>query len=169
MIPAGIEPVVEDLLVVLDDEAALLEVKRSQLADLSTALLGNDNETVEVLLGQIEQAEETQTLLTARLHALRGTLAQAFDCKTSEFNLSWLIDRLPRRQSLALIHRRQTVSVKLGEFRKQHMQTTMFLAECSKITGMMLESLAPSGAVVTYDADGSDRWRVGAGLLDMER
>ena len=169
MIPSGTEPVVEELLVVLDDETELLEVKRSQLADLSKMLLRNDNEAVEVLLGQIERAEETQVLLARRLQTLRGTLAGAFGCKAKELNLSWLIARLPRAQALALIHRRQQVSDKVGEFRRQHMQTTIFLTECSRITGMMLDSLAPSGSVVTYDTEGSDRWRVEAGLLDMER
>ena len=169
MIPFGIEPVVEELLVVLDDETELLEVKRSQLADLSKTLLRNDNEAVEVLLGQIEQAEETQVLLAGRLQTLRETLAEAFGCDLKEFNLAWLIDRLPRPRALALIHQRQKVSGKVDEFRKQHMQTTILLTECSRITGMMLDSLTPSGAVVTYDADGSDRWRAEAGLLDMER
>jgi len=169
MIPPGIEPVVEELLVVLDDETELLEVKRSQLADLSKMLLRNDNETVEVLLRQIEQTEEIQVLLAGRLQTLRETLAGAFGRDLKEFNLSWLIARLPRPQALALIHRRQKVSGKVDEFRKQHIHTTILLTECSRITGMMLDSLTLSGAVVTYDAEGSDRWRAEAGLLDMER
>ena len=169
MIPLGIEPVVEELLVVLDEEAALLELKRSQLVNLSTMLLHNDNEGVEVLLRHIEQAEKTQAMLAGRLQTLRETLAVAFGCNAEEFNLSWLIARLPHEQSLALIQRRQQVSDKLGQFRKQHMQTTILLTECSRLTGMMLDSLAPAGSVVTYDMEGSDRWRVESGLMDMER
>ncbi|MCP4377246.1 MAG: hypothetical protein GY794_13855 [bacterium] len=169
MIPPGIEPIVEELLVVLDDETELLEVKRSQLADLSKMLLRSDNESVEVLLKQIEQAEETQLLLERRLQTLRETLAGAFGRQVSEFNLSWLITQLPRPRALTLIHRRQKLSCKVDEFRKQHMQTTILLTECSRITGLMLDSLSPSGTVITYGAEGSDRWRVGAGLMDMER
>ena len=169
MIPLGIEPVIEDLLVVLDTQAGLLEARRSQLAELSEKLLRNDNEAVEALLGQIEGAEEAQAILARRLQALRQTLAGAFGCDAKDFNLSWLIGRLPRAQSLALTRRRQQVSEKVSEFRKQHMQTTILLTECSKITSMMLDRLAPAGAVVTYDADGSDRWRADAGMLDMER
>jgi len=100
---------------------------------------------------------------------LRETLADAFACDPKEFKLSWLIARLPRPLALALTHRRQKVGGKVDEFRKQHMHTTILLTECARITGMMLDSLTPSGAVVTYDAEGSDRWRAEAGLLDMER
>ena len=169
MTPSGIEPVVEELIIVLDNETELLEVKRSQLADLSEMLMRTDNEAVEALLEQIEQTEEAQTLLARRLQTLRKTLADAFGCNMEEFNLSWLISRLPHEQSLALRHRRQQVGGKVREFHKQHMQTTILLTECSRITGMMLDSLTPSGSVVTYDAEGSERWRVGAGLLDTER
>jgi len=169
MIPPGIEPVVEELMVVLDNETELLELKRSQLADLSDMLLRKDNEVVEALLEQIEQTEESQVLMAHRLHTLRETLARSFGCDAKGFNLSWLIDQLPHAQALALSRRRQQVSGKVREFRKQHMQTTILLTECSRITGMMLDSLTPSGSVVTYDAEGSDRWRVGAGLMDMER
>jgi hypothetical protein len=169
MMPLGIEPVIEDLLVVLDSEARLLETKRSQLAELSKKLLANDNEAVEVLLEKIERAEEAQTLLARRLQTLRETLAGAFGCDISDFNLAWLIARLPRSESLALTRKRRAVGEKVDAFRKQHLQTTILLTECSRITGMMLDRLAPAGAVVTYDADGSDRWRADAGMLDMER
>ena len=169
MIPYGIEPLVEDLLIVLDKETELLELKRSQLAGLSGLLLRNDNEAVETLLEQIEQTETAQVLMARKLRTLRENLAGAFGLNANGFKLAWLIDQLPHAQALALSHRRRKVSEKVKEFRKQHMQTTILLTECSRITGMMLDSLTPSGSVVTYDAGGSDRWRVETGLLDMER
>ena len=169
MNPHGVESVVEDLLVALDNETQLLELKRSQLAELSGMLLRNDNEAVEALLEQIEQTEQAQSQMARRLQGLRETLAGAFGCNAKGFKLAWLIDQLPHEQALALTHRRRQVTEKVNEFRKQHIQTTILLTECSRITGMMLDSLAPTSAVVTYDTEGSDRWRAEAGLLDMER
>jgi len=169
MIPPGIEPVVEELLAVLDDETELLELKRSQLAELSEALLRSDNGAVEALLPQIEQAQKVQVPLDLRLKTLRETLAGVFGCGSRELNLSRLIAELPQEQAMAVIRRRRQVARKADEFRGQHLRTTMLLAECSRITGMLLDSLLPVGeAVVTYDAEGRDRWRAGASLLDME-
>jgi flagellar biosynthesis/type III secretory pathway chaperone len=169
MTPPGIEPIVEDLLNVLDNETKLLELKRSQLADLSEKLLRNDNEAVETLLEQIESTEELQVLMAHRLQKLRQTLAGAFGRPADGFKLAWLIDQLPHAQAMALTASRQRVSEKVIEFRKQHLETTIFLRECSRITGMMLDTLAPSSSTTTYDAEGPDRWRAEAGLLDMER
>ena len=169
MIPPGIEPVIEELMAVLDTEAELLEVKRSQLDDLSGLLLRNDNEAVEELLEKIARAEEAQTLLADGLRTLRATLAQACGCDAKDFNLSWLIERLPYEQAQALKRRRELVGDRVRAFRRQHMKTTILLTECSRITGMMLDTLAPSSSVTTYGSEGSDRWRAGAGLLDMER
>jgi hypothetical protein len=171
MIPPEIEPVIEELLVVLDDETELLELKRAQLADLSKILLRNDNEAAEALLKQIEEAQTAQVLLELRLQTLREILAGTFGCSSKEFNLSRLIDELPQEQADAVRHRRRQVACKVDEFRRQHLQTAILLAECSRITGMMLDSLLlpAGGAVVTYDTGGSDHWRAGTSLLDMER
>jgi len=169
MRPPEIEPVVEELLVVLDEETALLERKRAQLAELSKILLRNDNDAVETLLEKIECAQADQVLLEVRLRTIREILAGVFECSAKEFNLSRLIDELPSQQGDAVRSRRRKVAEKVKEFRKQHLQTAILLSECSRITGMMLDSLTPSGAVVTYDSEGTDRWRIDAGVLDMER
>jgi hypothetical protein len=118
---------------------------------------------------QLEQTEAAQVLMARSLQTLRETLAGAFGLNAKGFKLAWLIDQLPHPLALALSRSRQKVTEKVKEFRRQHIQTTILLTECSRITGMMLDSLTPSGSVVTYDAGGSDRWRAEAGLLDMER
>lgn len=170
MIRPGMETVVEELLAVLDDEMELLELKRSQLAELSEALLHSDNGAVEALLEQIEQAQKVQVPLDLRLKTLRETFAGALGCSSRELRLSRLIAELPQEQATAVTRRKRQVAHKVDQFRRQHLQTTMQLAECSRITGMLLDSLLPAGeVVVTYSAGGADHWRAGAGLLDMEQ
>jgi len=169
MTPFEIESTVDDLMAVLDDQAGLLDAKRAQLASLSEMLLRDDNEAIEAMLIEIERAEETQTLLARTLQALRRALAGGFGRDPSRFTLSWLIGRLSEPRSTELAARRSRISEKVREFRRQHLQTTVLLTECSRITGMMLDQLSPAGSVVTYDAEGSDRWRADAGILDMER
>lgn len=170
MIRPGIEPVVEELLAVLDEEMDLLDLKRSQLAQLSEALLRSDNQAVEDLLVRIEQAQKVQVTLDLRLKGLRETFAAALGCSERELNLSRLVAELPQEQAAAVTGRRRQVARKVEQFRRQHMQTTILLAECSRITGMLLDSLLPAGeAVVTYGAGGADHWRAGGGLLDMEQ
>ena len=169
MVLPQIEPAIDQLLSVLDDEVRLLELKQSQLEDLSTALLEHDDEAIEALLEGFEQSAQAQASVDSRLRALRETLADALGCGAKELKLSRLITELPLEQARAVDGRRRQIIDCVARFRSQHMHTTLLLVESSRITGMLLDGMLQTGdAVVTYGADGPDRWRSEIGLLNTE-
>ncbi len=170
MIARSTESLIDELLAVLDEEIELLELKRSQLADLSEALVTADDEIVEELLEQIEQTEQTQTAVDMRLKVVREALAGAFGYEDiKELRLSVLAVELPEAQASAVDDRRRRMAEQVGKLRRQHLQTAMLLVECSRVNRMMMECISPSGeTVATYDATGTNLWRSGAGLVDKE-
>ena len=89
MMPPGADNLLDELLSVLDAEAELLERKRSQLADLSDALVRRDDDATENLLGRIEQAGREQESVDANLGSLRRALAGRFTNSSRTRRRSW--------------------------------------------------------------------------------
>ena len=170
MIVRSTESLIDELLAILDEEIELLEQKRSQLANLSEALVSTDDAATESLLKLIERTEHTQTRVDLKLQDVRKTLAGVFGYDDAKaLRLSVLVTELPDAQASAVNDRRERLAQQVGNLRRQHLQTAMLLIECSKVNRMMMECLLPAGeAVTTYDATGTNLWRNGAGLVDKE-
>lgn len=170
MIVRSTESLIDELLAILDEEIELLEQKRSQLANLSEALVSTDDAATEALLKLIERTEHTQTRVDLKLQDVRKTLAGVFGYDDAKaLRLSVLVTELPDAQASAVNDRRERLAQQVGNLRRQHLQTAMLLIECSKVNRMMMECLLPAGeAVTTYDATGTNLWRNGAGLVDKE-
>ena len=169
MIPASMDRQIDELLGILDEEIELLDRKRSQLADLSAALVERDNDTTERLLEEIEQAQSAQESLDARLGGVRERLAETLGCAPHEVRLSRLAGELPLRHARAVADRRARIVDRAGALRTQHLKTALLLSECSRINGMLLQSMLPAAeTVTTYGAGGTETWRGEAGLMDTE-
>jgi flagellar biosynthesis/type III secretory pathway chaperone len=153
----------------LEEEASLLDLRRSQLASLCGAIIDRDEEAVERLLEQIERAQELQTAADEKLDAIRRKLGERLNCPGDEVKLSALIAALPQPQRTALAEQRRRIIELAERLQLEHMRTVMLLTECSRINRMLLESLFPdSQGVTTYSEAGSEPWRPEAGLVDAE-
>lgn len=154
----------------LDEESRLLEVRRSQLDSLCGAIVDRDDEAVERLLQQIEQAQALQTATDAKLQLVRGALAAALHLPRAELKLSVLVAMLEGPPRLELARRRQRIMDLAARLQREHLRAVMLLNECSRINRMLLESLLPgSETVTTYGREGGRaNWRGGTSLLDAE-
>jgi hypothetical protein len=153
----------------LDEEAALLVLRHSQLGSLCAAIIERDESAVERILDQIEQAQQLQTIGDQKVAALRTELAGRLGVDAGALRLSGLIDLLPPRCQAGLRAKRTRVLELAERFGVQHMRTVMLLSECARINRMLLEGLFPRcQAVTTYGAGGRANWRAEAGLVDME-
>jgi len=165
-IPAAL---LERLEALLAEEARLLDLRRSQLASLSGAIVDRDEEAVERLLEQIERAQELQADTDGRLQALRGELAAAAGRPRAQMRLSALIGCLDGPAAEALGRQRARVIDLAGKLQQEHLRAVLLLNECARINRMLLASLMPHcQTVTTYSPDGTDDWRAGSGLLDAE-
>jgi len=168
--PPARSSVVETLESLLDDEASLLDVRRSQLHSLRGAIVDRDDEAVERLLRQIERAQELQSATDEKLNTVRRALAEQLGCPASEVKLSALIAELPKPLRGALADRRQRIIDLAERLQIEHMRTVMLLGECARINRLLMESLFPdSRGVTTYSTAGSHPWHPEGGLVDAER
>jgi len=164
-----IQSLIEQLLRIMDEEIALLDVRRRQMGLLAEAILDSDDDAMEKLLSQIEHAQQQQSAVDLRLSAIRNTIALALKMATDQMRLSWLIKQLPPQEAVEIEYRRQQIILLVSKFRRQHMTTAILLVESARINRMMLESIFPQGETVeTYDAGGVRPWRRSAGLVDTE-
>lgn len=168
--PCPITPAqVHSLEGLLDEEAALLVLRHSQLGSLCAAIVERDESAVERILNQIEQAQQLQTIGDQKVAALRDELAGRLGMDSRTLRLSALIEQLPPHCQAGMLTKRRRVLDLAERFRVQHMRTVMLLTECARINRLLLEGLFPRcQAVTAYSADGSQTWRAEAGLVDME-
>jgi hypothetical protein len=169
MMPSVSLDLVEPLREALGEEIAALNLRRSQLKLLREAILERDDEAVERLLGQLEQAQSIQSLLEVRLRALREALADELDLPLGRTTLSALIQRLPLAAARELdLCRREVIHLVRG-LQRQHLELAILLRECARINRLMVEQLlGPGRRVTTYAAGGRREWQDGAGLMDTE-
>jgi flagellar biosynthesis/type III secretory pathway chaperone len=160
---------VEELAGLLDDQIALLDLRRSQLEGLAQAVLQRDEAGMERLLGEIERTLRLQADADQRLRTLRAALGSALAAPEGGLRLSALVGRLHGPQRLAIAARRQGLLRAATRLRRQHLQTSVLLMECARANRLLLECLLRDGqAVTTYGADGSARRQSEAGLMDAE-
>ncbi|MGB2823916.1 MAG: hypothetical protein WBF17_23255 [Phycisphaerae bacterium] len=153
----------------LDEEASLLDLRRSQLTSLCDAIVDRDDEAVERLLDQIERAQELQSAADEKLNTIRRKLAECLDCPGEDVKLSALITALPEPQRSGLAQQRQLIIELAQRLQLEHMRTVVLVTECSRVNRMLLESLFPESQGVTmYSAAGCEPWRPNAGLVDAE-
>ena len=163
-------PQVDALDALMGEEEALLDLRRGQLASLAAAIIDRDDDAVERLLEQVEQAQRLQAATDKQLDDLRADLAKRLACDRRQVRLSALIERLPDERRDALAARRERIIHLAERLQWEHVRTVKLLRECARINRMLLESLCPqSRALTTYSAAGCDAWRPGTGLVDSER
>ena len=154
----------------LDEEAALLEVRRSQLSSLGGAILDRDDEAVERLLDQIERAQQLQRNTDEQIDALRRDLAAAIGRPWAQVKLSTLVELVPAGRRDGLADRRRRIIERAEMLQLEHMRAVVLLRECSRVNRLLLEALLPSGGNVgTYGQRGGDTWQPGPGVVDTEQ
>jgi len=161
---------VRELLDVLDEEIALLNLRRSQLELLSGAMLDRDEQAVGELLGDIEDSAQRQTTADLKLQAVRTALAAAMGIEADGLKLSNIVEALPADMRPQIDYRRQQIILLIDALRTQHMETAVLVHECARINRLLLEGLFRIDTrPVTYAAGGQQGWSPHAGLIDMER
>ena len=154
---------------ILDEEAALLVLRHSQLGSLCSAIIDRDEPAMERILHQIEQAQQLQATGDRKADALRVELAAAMGVQAQSLRLSGVIAQLPPARRAGLLAKRKRIIDLAERFRAQHLRTVVLLNECARINRLMLEALLPKcQGVTTYSAAGSNTWQGQAGLMDME-
>jgi len=161
---------VEAIEALLDEEAALLDLRRGQFASLCAAIVDHDDDATERLLDQMERAQQLQDATDAKVDAARGALADAIGCPPAARRLSDLIDRVDQPERTGLAERRERVIRRIERLQREHMRAVVLLSECARINRLLTDALFPGArGLTTYSAAGRSKWHGTAGLVNTER
>jgi hypothetical protein len=164
----GMDDLVNELAAALDQQADLLETRRSQLLALREAILRYDNDALERMLEQVERTIQDQAPCDARLRQASERAAAAAGCAGTEVRLSLLIERLPQRYRAMLEARRTQLVGLTHSLRRKHLETALLLRECARVNRELLDRLLPGGGVTVYGSGGRNHWRGDTGSFNME-
>ena len=164
-----VESLLPELLTLLDQHAATLGERLTQMQRLSAYTLERNQEPMESLLDQMEQAVHEQTAADAKLSAMRATLARAIGVPVAEFRLSQLETVLMPCGAAALKLRRQQVLTLAQRLRSEHLHAAVLLNEASRVNRMMLDALLGATGVTSYGPGGDKRYDSCQGLVNAER
>ena len=164
-----VESLLPELLALLDQHAATLGERLTQMQQLSAYTLERRQEPMEALLDQMERAYHEQGAADVKLSAMRATLARVIGVPVAEFRLSRLEAVLPPREAAALQLRRQRVLALAQRLRSEHLHAAVLLNEASRVNRMMLDALLGGAGVTSYGPGGDKRYDSCQGLVNAER
>ena len=167
--PPGVLALARELPALLDEQIALLTLKRSQMEALSKLLVRRDDAPMQRLLEQMERSQALQADTDLRLSALRSALADELGAAPESVRLGSILGCLPEGLAESIDFRRRRVAELADQTRQQHLRTSLLLMECSRINRILMEALlGQSRSCRTYNPSGVAAWQSDAGLVDAE-
>lgn len=147
---------VDELLVVLDEEIAQIDVTMERLDGLRSAVIRRDEEGLQALLETVRVEGERYRAVEARREDLRVRLARIAGCGVNEMNLSVLCGMLEGARRAAVAAKQEQLRDLTERLRREHLSTTLLLRECSRLNKMMLKGMFARGdEPVIYNARGN--------------
>jgi hypothetical protein len=160
---------VGQLLALLDEQIVLLDNRLAILKGLGQATADYDNQAMETLLVQMEQAMAAQSAHDKVLRGVRGRLAAALGWPLGDTCLSALAKVLGDDLAAQIHSRRSRIVQLVAAIRQTHMHMVLLLAECMKVNRLLMEHLFPrTQGLALYGSSGHKRWRQSPGLVDAE-
>jgi len=161
-----IQPLLADLLDVLDEQIVLEEQAVGHLRGMYEALLARDDAAMARLMDEALATHERFASAETRRVALGSELADALSWDRRDATLLRIATETPGPQGEALRRRHVRIQALVGEVRRQHLRTASLLVECARLNRAVLGGLLPQAdRLETYGTGGQVR-RPGRGLLD---
>jgi hypothetical protein len=169
IISPAAQEMVRELLILLDEEIQLLQLRVSQFEEMYDCTLHRRSQRLVSLTEEMVLAQQRQVDLDTQLQTGRALIARSLGMPRRDLKLSTLIAMLENIQASQLDHKRQQIILLAEQLKRRHLDAAMLLNESIRINHVLLEGLLPaSGTVTTYNTDGAKGWRDGTGLLDAE-
>jgi hypothetical protein len=162
---------VEELLVVLDADAASLETTLEHLNNLRAAVIRRNETSLEQLLETIKSQKDDRDALENKRNNLRHILAEKIGCLPEQVNLSRIMENLTPVMRQKLKQRQQTLMRLVEKLKTEYTATAILLSECSRFNRVLLDSIIGSRCnsnITTYNASGQMKRPNGSGFVAMQ-
>ncbi len=164
------DPLVGELLAVLDETIDLQQETLQQLQTLSEAILAHDDAALTERMDALGRTPDRLEAVARKRNAVRTRLARAAGCPVGEMTLDRVARGAAAPQAGAVRRRRERLRGLAETVRRQHLETAVLMAEVARVNRSILTGLFPGAAGAgTYRTDGTAPWQPGHGLLDARR
>lgn len=165
-----IEGKVDELLTCLELDIRHIEESLVRLNELRTFIIKRDDAALGRLLESIRTGSEDYRNNETRRQSIRKELADAIDCEPKQMTLSVLESHLPESKSRLVAKTKDRLRALTLELRKEHLSTSLLLAECARFNNVLLRSVFEIGktGVVSYNSNGSAKRQIDTTLVDMK-
>jgi len=152
-----LENKIDQLIAVLDEDIRHIEDSLLRLDRLRGLVIKRDDVGLNILLEDIRSASSTYTQNELRRKTIREDLARMFDCDVDQMTLSWLQAELDDPKRSLIIDKKRQLRSLAGRLKKEHISTSMLLADCSRFNSMLLRGIFNLGNSdeIYYGADGA--------------
>ena len=160
---------VDQLLVVLDRDAAHIKQCLTDLNKLRACLVKRDSEALTGLLEAIRLRADDYGSNELRRQAIRRELASLLAVAPEQLNLSVLASRVGADAAVALQRRRQRLVELTGLLRKEYQNTALLLRHFEKLNRSLLDVIFGRGrrGSLVYDSTGRAKPQAGENLMNL--
>jgi hypothetical protein len=150
---------INELMVVLDTDAANIEKTLGRLDKIRAAVIKRDQEALKVLLGTISNEDDVYSQVEARRYGVRSMIAGCLGWEVERVNLSNLKHVVSEDVGAGLGEKQGRLKELTAKLRKEHEGTSALLRECARLNKILLRSILNKGKeTLTYNNRGTAAW-----------
>jgi hypothetical protein len=150
---------IKELMVVLDNDAANIEMTLDRLDMLRAAVIKRDQEGLKVLLGTISSEEDVYSQFETRRYGVRSMIASCLGWEIERVNISNLKRVVSEDVGVLLGEKQVRLKELTSKLRKEHEGTSALLRECARLNKILLRSILNNGKeTLTYNNRGAAAW-----------
>jgi hypothetical protein len=161
-----IEPLLTELLSVLDDEILNAQLCLERLNELRSAVIRRKEDELSGLLEMVKFQGDDYGLVSQRRQSIFLTMSKVLGCSADEINLTFITEKISSG-STEKIHNRQNMLRQLTErLSNEYYSTVILLNEFSRLNTMLIKSIFKSDEQpAVYNYKGKSRLDQSGGMI----
>lgn len=165
-----IENKVDQLFLVLDKDIQHIWDNLSKLNKMRDFVAARDDTSLHKMLESVKSESNDYKGNELKRQSLRKELALALDCSFEQMTLTRLQSELSGPMKDGVTRRKIRLQTLSSQLKKEHLSTTMLLADCSRFNSAMLNSLLKCGQSEpsTYSQNGSIQRQAGSAFVNYK-
>jgi hypothetical protein len=153
-----IEPLVKELLAVLDDDICYINMSIQRLGQLKAAVIRRNEKELRETMELLENGRSEYEKVEQRRARIRENLAKIFHCDEENLTLTRLAKELSGSLGKQVKSKQTELQQLVSKMKREHTGAIMLLRECAKFNSMLIRTIFGDKKNVTYSSDGSSSW-----------
>ena len=138
--------------------------------ELRTLVIKRDDAGLSRLLENIQKSSQNYEENESKRLSIRKELADVLECTCEKVTLSALEVTLPDTERTEIHDRKIKLKSLIEKLKKEHLGTTMLLAECARFNNILLQNIFNFGKteIVSYDSKGETKRHTNTAFMNLK-